>query len=265
MTTTTAQEAIATLIDLAQQGEIDPWDVQVIDVIDRFLSELGPLDATDSSDRQNNLSRSGQAFLWASMLVLLKADTLEQLEIEEREEIESFESEDIPDDRQSSLPFYLERHIRRRSSAPPPPRRRVTLQELIDQIEQIAAEIEESPPRPRSRLPRSHPQSHRDAVRSITKLAHDENLTEIATRLEQFLRVGIPQLASGQTFIDLDELLHQWVRISAGADRTSSFSERSPSHDRVGVFWALLLLSSQSRVELCQAEFYQDLKIRLIV
>jgi segregation and condensation protein A len=30
----------------------------------------------------------------------------------------------------------------------------------------------------------------------------------------------------------------------------------------VGVFWALLLLSAQSKVELEQAEFYQTLKIR---
>ena len=35
-----ASEAIALLIDLAQKGEIDPWDVQVIEVIDRFLDEL---------------------------------------------------------------------------------------------------------------------------------------------------------------------------------------------------------------------------------
>jgi chromatin segregation and condensation protein Rec8/ScpA/Scc1 (kleisin family) len=35
--------------------------------------------------------------------------------------------------------------------------------------------------------------------------------------------------------------------------------------DRVGVFWALLLLSAQSKVELSQEEFYQDLKIRALV
>ncbi|NEO02274.1 MAG: segregation/condensation protein A, partial [Moorea sp. SIO3I7] len=40
MTTTPATEAIAILIDVAQRGEIDPWDVQVIDVIDRYLSTL---------------------------------------------------------------------------------------------------------------------------------------------------------------------------------------------------------------------------------
>jgi chromatin segregation and condensation protein Rec8/ScpA/Scc1 (kleisin family) len=35
--------------------------------------------------------------------------------------------------------------------------------------------------------------------------------------------------------------------------------------DKVGVFWALLLLSSQSKVELSQDEFYQDLKIQVIL
>ncbi|CCQ53869.1 hypothetical protein CWATWH0005_1505 [Crocosphaera watsonii WH 0005] len=39
--TNQATEVIETLMNLAQQGEIDPWDVQVIDVIDRFLNELG--------------------------------------------------------------------------------------------------------------------------------------------------------------------------------------------------------------------------------
>lgn len=39
---TALSEGIALLIDLAQRGEIDPWDVQVIDVIDRYLSKLTP-------------------------------------------------------------------------------------------------------------------------------------------------------------------------------------------------------------------------------
>ena len=41
MTTTPAQEAIANLINQAERGEIDPWDVPVISIIDRFLAELG--------------------------------------------------------------------------------------------------------------------------------------------------------------------------------------------------------------------------------
>lgn len=62
MIATPAQEAIATLIELAQTGEIDPWDVPVIQVIDRFLSELGLPDENDPSQGQANLPKWGQAF-----------------------------------------------------------------------------------------------------------------------------------------------------------------------------------------------------------
>ena len=41
-------------------------------------------------------------------------------------------------------------------------------------------------------------------------------------------------------------------------------AHHSPNSHTVGVFWALLLLSAQSKVELVQEEFYQDVKIRLI-
>ncbi|HEY9751179.1 MAG TPA: segregation/condensation protein A, partial [Allocoleopsis sp.] len=85
-----AQSAIALLTELAERGEIDPWDVQVIEVIDRFLSELTPSDTTEMSRAtyEADLSRSGQAFLYASMLVLLKADTLVRAESSEAEVLE---------------------------------------------------------------------------------------------------------------------------------------------------------------------------------
>ena len=50
------KDAIALLINLAERGEIDPWDVQVIDVVDRFLSRLIVSDRRDLYD-------SGQALL----------------------------------------------------------------------------------------------------------------------------------------------------------------------------------------------------------
>ena len=62
--TTPAQTAIATLITMAEHGEINPWDVQVIDVIDRFLLELGIPDQLELTHAQSSLPRSGQAFLW---------------------------------------------------------------------------------------------------------------------------------------------------------------------------------------------------------
>ena len=71
-------EGIALLIELAQKGEIDPWDVQVIEVIDRYLNNLVLGQQMTQDSYETNLSQSGQAFLLASLLVLFKANTLIQ-------------------------------------------------------------------------------------------------------------------------------------------------------------------------------------------
>ncbi len=139
MTITPAQEAIANLISLAERGEIDPWDVPVITIIDRFLAELGLIGDTATPQQEADLPRSGQAFLWASMLVLFKADSLNLLpeELVEIEAEEFLEAEIYLDERRS-LPANLEQHLRRRTSVQPVGKRRVTLQELIEQLEHNA-------------------------------------------------------------------------------------------------------------------------------
>lgn len=287
-TRTPAAYAIALLIDLAQRGEIDPWNVQVIEVIDRCLSELAAIDVIQPGFYEANLSRSGQAFLDASLLVLLKANTLERLENPQ---------EDLPDGQDdlveselegwadSRLPLYLERQLRRRPSAQPPQNRRVTLPELIEQLRLVAAEMEKASARPRRHTSRANAQA-RQAMRAALELAQQENLSEMAGALEQFLAAYWPTLAQAQDGLELDQLLQLWSQAqqdesnalnstetqnSLTADNPISADSNSPYttsqrqlHDRVGIFWALLLLSAQSKVELVQEEFYQDLKIRAL-
>jgi segregation and condensation protein A len=273
MTGTPATEAIALLIDLAQRGEIDPWDVQVIEVIDRYLSTLALGNDAEPGRRDADLSQSGQAFLWASMLVLLKADTLMDLEEPEDPEFKDVEEEsDAPAG--ARLPLHLERHLRRRRAAPPPKRRPVTLNELIEQLQQMAAQLGEAPLRQRTLRPR--PQSRTQAAKAIAHLAHDENLTEIAMRLEGFLSTHWQKIAAGKDWLNLDQLLEWWTLTPAASEQVDSLGDSLASreaasdaterraNDRVGVFWALLLLSAQSKVELSQEEFYQDLKIRAL-
>ena len=262
-----AQIAIANLIDSAQKGEIDPWNVPVIEVIDRLLQELGLLETTElSAATQADLPQSGQAFLWASMLVLLKADTLQMLQ-DEREEVVENEFEELTEDdleRQRVSPF-LENHLRRRTSVTPKGKRKVTLQELIGQLEQIAAEIEATTtgePKPKSS------NSRRAAMNAIANLAHNENLTELAIGLENFLLKQFPQLAPEQS-LNWEHLLSCWQQnCPQEFDRHQSTEQSkyaSPKRDRAGIFWALLLLSAQSKVELSQEEFYQDLSIRPLI
>ncbi|GAC1458268.1 MAG: ScpA family protein [Chamaesiphon sp.] len=255
---------IAILIDLAQRGEIDPWDIQVIDAIDRYLSQLALTSSTEIGQRDADLSESGQAFLWASMLVLLKANTLERADIPEVY-TESADTS-IDDWEEQSLPSPLDRHLRRRPSALPPQKRPVTLEELIEQLQQIASALSEKPPRIRPR--RASALSSSQAAHTIAHLAHNENLTEIAGELEQFLNGDWHQLAQKEDGLDLEELLVLWAGKSRAVNEKHQLStvpsNQPQPHDRVGIFWALLLLSAQSKVELTQEEFYQDIKIRTL-
>ncbi|TVQ08417.1 MAG: segregation/condensation protein A [Leptolyngbya sp. DLM2.Bin27] len=267
MSSSLAQTAIAFLIDLADQGEIDPWDVKVIDVIDRFLSLLKTqAEALASQGRtpyEANLSESGQGFLYASMLVLLKADTMVRAEAEAQAEAHPEEAWEDEVAELAPLPRNLERHLHRRAVAPIPQRRQVTLHELIQQLETMATVMADHQPRLRAR--RARPQPQRQAVRAIAQLAHQENLSEIAAALEAFLDQYWDQLDEDLLWIDFEHLIDQWPNFKP-ADLEDAHEFESPHaeavHEKVGVFWGLLFLSAQSKVEMAQDTFYGDLRVR---
>ncbi|MGD1904111.1 MAG: segregation/condensation protein A [Geitlerinemataceae cyanobacterium] len=279
--TSFARDAIALLLELAECGEIDPWDVQVVEAIDRHLRPLIPSEAIEAADEISNhaenratgkspygadLSRSGQGFLYASMLLLLKADALVATETQ------ADEPEPEPDawidlDDGDALPAQLEKTLRRRAVAPPPRKRPVTLQEMIDQIRVVEKTLLDRPVKPRRRLR----QSSRQAARHIGQLAHSENLTETADDIALFLMENWPQLAGRDTWLRFDRLVAAWSPTAEAKEvqdaKAQGIDNREPpstSHHHVSTFWALLLLASQSRVELQQAEFYGDIGIRPI-
>jgi segregation and condensation protein A len=258
-----AQDAISFLMDLASKGEIDPWDVKVVEVIDRFLNELAPLASMGRENYATNLSQSGQAFLYASMLLLLKADSLTQADLPL--EGEFMEGDGFYDEMElgsNVLPMNLDKALRRRAVARPPVRRRVTLQELINQLEVIAAALDDDRPASARRIPRPKPQTRSQAVKVIAQLAHQENLTEMAVVLEEFFVEYWDELSQGKEWIDFDLLLELWKATKAAQFSGELHGADPDIHERVGVFWALLLLASQSKVDLSQEAFYQDLRVR---
>ncbi|MBP0026832.1 segregation/condensation protein A [Roseofilum reptotaenium CS-1145] len=240
---------ISLLIEMAQRGEIDPWDVQVIDVIDRVLEQLNARAAMTPEDQSVNradLSESGQVFLYASMLVLLKAESLEEDSNDLSPEDLAAEMEDYddqPDGSRPRIPFRLENQLRRRAIARPVKQRRVTLQELIDQLQTMSQTLADRS----GKSPRRRALSRAQTAKAIRQLAHEENLSEVAEKLEKFLsQYGLAEEEQPE-WLELEQLLVS-----------------HPQCDRVGTFWGLLLLSAQSKVELKQEEFYQDLKIRVL-
>lgn len=226
------KDAIALLIDLAERGEIDPWDVQVIDVVDRFLSRLIVSDRRDLYD-------SGRAVLYASMLVLLKANSLSDIQsaydqVEtDSEDLEEIDAESIAS--ALRLPTDFDKRLRRLPVALPPKARRITLEELIAQIEAIAEIVDRKTSKPAKR-PTQGKVARRAAMKAIAQLAHKENLSEMVEEIERYF------------------LMHPDEEIEI-SDLAAVFN------DRVGVFWGLLLMSSQSKVELSQEEFYGKIQI----
>ena len=252
-------ETITHLISQAEKGEIDPWDVQVIEVIDHYLELMAP-EAT-SRGYESDLSQSGQAFLSASMLVLFKANTLMQLSTvyNTPEEVVDDTLLEIEDGLLYPHRLHLEQHLRRRPAAMPPPKRRVTLQELINQLQIMASQLKlvETVDKPK-RLKR---QSTVQTMREALELAHQENLTEVALEIEQVLHSAAKEENLEEQCWNLEQLIDLWIKTKKPEKNSSH--HQSEHGDIVSVFWALLLLCSQSKVELFQQEFYQEIQIRL--
>ena len=246
-----ARLAIRLLQDAAQRGDLDPWDVDVIAVIDGFLDQLrqrievpnriAAVLSGQGGSYERDLADSSEAFLAASALVGLKAEVLEASILPPIDEVEeSFEVEFDDQgwlDASFDLPRRPERHLLRRPVAPPPLRRPVTLGELIEQLESIAEQLESDELEARRRKRRKR-FSERDAIAQVAGLAHREKLPETTAALGVFLNGWEEALH----WIDFEQLVLRWSRSAPGDLDT----------DRVGVFWALLFLSSQGAVELEQ-------------
>ena len=259
-----ARLAIRLLQDAAERGDLDPWDVDVIAVIDGFLDQLSQRIAVPKKvaavleqrggSYEQDLADSSEAFLAASVLVGLKAEMLETSMLPPAEELEDGFEPELEEQGWLApvfdLPRRPERHLQRRPVAPPPLRRPVTLGELIEQLESIAEQLESDELQQRRRQ-RQKRYSNREAIAQVAGLAHREKLPETTAAMGVFLNGWEDALE----WIDFERLVIQWRGVAASDLDT----------DRVGVFWALLFLSSQGRVELHQEGWlHSPLQLRRI-
>ena len=247
-----ARLAIRLLQDAAQRGDIDPWDVDVIPVVDGFLDQLQQRIELPKKISQHfsqnggsyevDLAQSSEAFLAASVLVGLKAEVLEseifsvEMEVEDDSGVDFGEQGWLDDSFQ--LPLRPERHLLRRPVAPPPFRRPVTLGELINQLESIAESLKNDELQNRRKL-RQKKLSNREVIAQVSSLAHREKLPETTAALAIFINNWEQALH----WVDFELLVENWKENSASNNLDT---------DRVGVFWALLFLCSQGKVEIDQ-------------
>jgi segregation and condensation protein A len=249
-----ARLAIRLLQDAAERGDLDPWDVDVIAVVDGFLDQLrqrievpklvAAMHRQSGGSYEQDLAETSEAFLAASVLVSLKAEVLEAQTFPPEPLLEEDCSFDFDAEGQGwllspgvELPRRPERHLLRRPVAPPPLQRPVTLGELIRQLEDIVERLEQEEGKTRQRQ-RSKRFSDRAVIEQVAALAHREKLPETTAALSQFLL----QWSQSLEWTGFDDLVEAWTQV-APPDLDC---------DRVGVFWALLFLCSQGKVELEQ-------------
>ena len=250
MATGGARLAIRLLQDAAERGDLDPWDVDVSAVVDGFLDQLrqrievprlvAALQPSRGGSYEQDLAETSEAFLAASVLVGLKAELLESQTFPPEPELEDSVAFDFDADGQGwllspgvELPRRPERHLLRRPVAPPPLQRPVTLGELIRQLEDIAERLEQEEEGQRSKR-----YSDRAVIEQVAALAHREKLPETTAALSQFML----QWPASLEWTGFDGLVEAWAAVAPD----------DLDCDRVGVFWALLFLCSQGKVELHQ-------------
>ncbi|MDD2777289.1 MAG: ScpA family protein [Methanocellales archaeon] len=178
-------EPVEILVELASKGEIDPWNIDIIDVTDKFLKKLEEL-------KQLDLRVSGRTLLYASMLLRMKSEVL----IDKKQEDEDFEWELFgfqPDYFQTDEYPSLHPRIRRESKRP------VTLSELIDELKKAMDRKERSNKRRLIKV------ECMPTPEDVLKIAHEEDIEGMI----QTIRSKLNKKFQKQDRVMFDELIEE--------------------------------------------------------
>jgi len=234
-----AVDGIEILVEMSKKGKIDPWNIDIADITDKYLQKLVEI-------KTNNLKLTGRTLFFAAVLLRLKSDILEGINInedsdmQENEFLEDFDNgfddaENINTNNVISLDDVLERRTSVRLNR----ERIITLDDLIKQLEfyekidkRIALQNKNS------RVSRRTGSYEKFTAEDIINMAHDEYIDNSIKVLQSVLE---------RIFL---------------TDKRASLSDLSETGmDKVSVYIALLFLSASTDIDLIQDEFYSELYI----
>ena len=239
-TSNTEVDGIEILVNMAKQGKIDPWNVDIVDVYDKYMMQV-------FQAKGQNLRLTGRTILFAAILLKLKSNILEGinvLDFEPPQEIDEFAYDDDQLDYSeeyfpTSNVISIDEVLQRRTSVRLNHNRVVTLRDLIRQLEfyemlDKKASLKNAHERAKRRVQNYARLSPDD----IINLAHDEYIENGVQRL----RANLEEILNRQDKIELNELTLLGM-------------------DRVNAYISLLFLTVDSDYDLMQDEFYGDLYV----
>lgn len=234
------EDPVEILVGLAERGEIDPWNINIIEVTDRFLSEL-------KRRQQLNLHVSGRTLFFASTLLRMKSEQLDIVEEAEDEgdsgdlfgdEYGEGTDEDIDFGSRLGPIERLEHEIQRRLDRKSMRKSPITLFELISELKNIEKEE-----RRRRRMTDGHPDLADSLIDAddVVGIAHDEGYQESSLiRLTEYLE-GL-EIDEEMTLAELCERMEWGI----------------PE-----VYIPLLFLALDGRCNLRQEEFFGDIFVQI--
>lgn len=234
-------DGIEIIVSMAKTGKVNPWSIDIVDITDKYLAQLFEM-------KSQNLRLTGRTLLFAAILLKLKSNVLENIDIVEFEQTaEDFNEFDISDDFNAddyddyipSNVISIDEVLQRRTSVRLNRNRVVTLRDLIRQLEfyemlDKKQSLKNAHERAKRRV-RSYANLSAD---DIVNLAHEEYIEDSV----QKLRENLEQIFRKETRIELSELILLGM-------------------DKITAYIALLFLSANSDYELVQDEFYSDLYV----
>ena len=231
-------EPVDVLVEMAREGEIDPWDVDIVRVTDKFLERLD----------EGDLVRSGRALLYASILLRMKSDYVVEEDEDEEEDDPAMEwrdgrpPEEAFDDGIDALEAEFERRLDRRRVRDKT--RPETLDELVRELRERERgswwkekrEYDTSADEGMEFRPERPAPTTEDAMET----AHEDDIEE---------RVDDVRERLGEEFEHRDEILFAELR-------------GDTKRETVTTYVALQFLAMRDGVVLQQDEFYGDLWIK---
>ena len=232
-------DGIEILVQMAKQGKIDPWNIDIIDVTDKYLTHL-------FQSKSQNLRLTGRTLLFASILLKLKSNILEGVELSDFEpqpEEPEFFDDDQLDYEQEYIPtnnvVSIDEVLQRRTSVRLNRNRVVTLRDLIRQLEFYEMlDKKQSLKNAHERAKRRVKNYSNLSPEDIINLAHDEYIEKGVERL----RANLEEILNRQDKIELNELTLLGM-------------------DKISAYISLLFLTVESDYDLEQDEFYSDLYV----
>ncbi len=236
-------DGIEVLVQMAKQGKIDPWNIDIADIADKYMLHI-------AESKSNNLRVTGRALFFLAVLLKLKSNVLVGIDPLQFEVQEEFNPEYDDDDSRFNEDLYyqdfpdnvipIEDIIQRRTSVKLNRNRIVTLKDLIRQLEfyeqiekkqQIQSQIE----RAQQRRVRSYKNMSAD---DIINMAHEEYIESSI----KILHENLVKIFEKEEKVELNTLTLLGL-------------------DKISAYMALLFLTVDSEFDLEQDEFYSDLYV----